>query len=70
VRIAVVLLARRAAFAQSTHLLVVVGLAGDPEHGELFQEVGHDAGRVASRKLGVDKAIVTLLATPPRPGMR
>ena len=26
--------------AQSTHLLIVVGLAGDPEHGELFQKWG------------------------------
>ena len=31
---------RSSAFAQSTHLLIVVGLPGDPEHGELFKKWG------------------------------
>lgn len=50
------------AFAQSTHLLVVVGLAGTPEHGELFKKWGTTLADTASQKLGVDKANVTLLA--------
>ena len=51
-----------AAFAQSTHLLIVVGLAGDPEHGELFKKWGTTLAETASQKLGVDKANVILLA--------
>ena len=49
------------AFAQSTHLLIVVGLAGSPEHGELFKKWGTTLAEAASQKLGVDKANVTLL---------
>ncbi len=51
-----------AAFAQSTHLLIVVGLAGTPEHGELFKKWGTTLAETASQKLGVDKANVILLA--------
>lgn len=50
------------AFAQSTHLLVVVGLAGTPEHGELFKKWGTTLADAASGKLGIAKANVTLLA--------
>jgi hypothetical protein len=46
---------------QTTHLLVVVGLAGTPEHGELFKKWGTALADTASEKLGVDKANVTLL---------
>jgi hypothetical protein len=49
------------AFAQTTHLLIVVGLAGDEEHGELFKKWGTTLADMASEKLGVDKANVTLL---------
>ena len=49
------------AFAQSTHLLIVVGLAGTPEHGELFKKWGTTLAEMASQKLGVDKGNVTLL---------
>jgi peptidase C13-like protein len=49
-------------FAQSTHLLIVVGLAGTPEHGELFKKWGTTLAQTASQRLGVDKANVTLLA--------
>jgi peptidase C13-like protein len=49
-------------FAQSTHLLIVVGLAGDPEHGELFKKWGTTLADTAVQKLGMDKANVTLLA--------
>jgi len=47
--------------AQSTHLLVVVGLAGDPEHGELFKKWGTTLADTAEQKLGVAKDHVTLL---------
>jgi hypothetical protein len=48
--------------AQSTHLLIVVGLAGDPEHGELFQKWGTTLADAATQKLGVPKENVTLLS--------
>ena len=51
------------AFAQSSsHLLVIVGLAGDPEHGELFKKWGSTLASSATEKLGVPKENVTLLA--------
>jgi hypothetical protein len=50
-----------AAFAQSTYLLIVVGLAGTPEHGELFKKWGTTLAETAQQKLGVDKGNVTLL---------
>jgi peptidase C13-like protein len=50
------------AAAQSTHLLIVVGLAGDPEHGELFQKWGATLADAAAQKLGVPKENVTLLS--------
>jgi hypothetical protein len=50
------------AFAQSTHLLIVVGLAGDPEHGELFKKWGTTLASTATEKLGVEKDHVILLA--------
>ena len=51
-----------AAFAQSTHLLIVVGLAGDPEHGELFKKWGTTLASTATDRLGVEKDHVILLA--------
>jgi hypothetical protein len=50
--------------AQSTHLLIVVGLAGDPEHGELFTKWGTTLADAATQKLGVARANVTLLSGP------
>ena len=51
------------AFAQSSsHLLVVVGLAGDPEHGELFKKWGSTLASSATEKLGVPKENVTMLS--------
>lgn len=50
-----------AAFAQATHLVIVVGLAGDPVHGELFKKWGTTLAGRASETLGVDKANVILL---------
>jgi hypothetical protein len=48
--------------AQSTHLLIVVGLAADPEHGELFKKWGATLVESASQKLGIPQDHVTLLA--------
>ena len=50
------------AFAQSTHLLIVVGLPGDPEHGELFKKWGTTLADTATQTLGIDKGRVTLLS--------
>src|SRR5262249_42670157 len=50
-----------AAFAQSTHLLIVVRLAGGPEHGELFKKWGTTLASTATGKLGVPKDHVILL---------
>ena len=49
------------AFAQSSHLVIIVGLAGDPEHGELFKKWGTTLADTATQKLGVAKDHVTLL---------
>ncbi|HYT68463.1 MAG TPA: hypothetical protein VEL51_18700 [Vicinamibacterales bacterium] len=49
-------------FAQSSsYLLIVVGLAGDPEHGELFHKWGTTLAATATEKLAVPKENVTLL---------
>jgi hypothetical protein len=48
--------------AQATHLLIVVGLSGDPEHGELFKKWGTSLAETATQKLGVAKEHVTLLS--------
>lgn len=50
------------AYAQSTHLLIVVGLPGDPEHGELFTKWGTTLADTATQKLGIPKDHVILLA--------
>jgi hypothetical protein len=44
------------AFAQATHLAVIVGLAGEPEHGELFNRWAATLLE-AAKKLGVDNVI-------------
>jgi Peptidase C13 family len=49
---ALVLLSVSPASAQTTHLAVIVGLAGEPEHGELFQRWATTLVD-ASQKLGV-----------------
>jgi hypothetical protein len=50
------------AAAQSTHLVIVVGLAGDPEHGELFRKWGTSLAETATGKLNVPKENVMVLA--------
>ena len=49
------------ALAQATHLLIVVGLPGDPEHGELFKKWGTTLASTAIEKLQIPKDHVTLL---------
>jgi len=49
------------AYAQETHVLIVVGLAGDPEHGELFKKWGTALAGAATDKLGVAKEHLILL---------
>ncbi|HEY7056869.1 MAG TPA: C13 family peptidase [Vicinamibacterales bacterium] len=62
-----VLCAPVAASAQATHLLIVVGLAGDPEHGELFRKWGSKLVDAATTKLGVPKENVAYLSDEDTP---
>jgi hypothetical protein len=55
------LVAATYASAQQTHMLIVVGLPGDPEHGELFKKWGTTLAQAATEKLGVAKDHLTLL---------
>ncbi len=50
------------AYAQSTHLVIVVGLAGDPEHGELFKKWGTTLAETATARLNVPQENVVLLS--------
>jgi hypothetical protein len=60
--VGVPLMVARPAPAQTTHLAVIVGLAGEPEHGELFQRWATTLVD-ASQKLGVTQ--VTYLSENP-----
>ncbi|HWK10898.1 MAG TPA: C13 family peptidase [Vicinamibacterales bacterium] len=51
-----------AAFAQSSHLLIVVGLAGDPEHGELFDKWAKTLAATAADRLHVPKDQIQTLS--------
>lgn len=53
-----------AAYAQSAHLLIIVGLGGDEEHGALFDKWGAKLASIATDKLGVPKDHVTSLSGP------
>ena len=46
----------------SAHVVVVVGLAGSPEHGEVFKKWGTTLFDTATQKLSVPKENVTLLS--------
>jgi hypothetical protein len=59
--VALALAAPAAAFAQSSHLLIIVGLSGDPEHGELFDKWAKTLAATASDRLGVPKAQIQTL---------
>ena len=53
-------------FAQSSsHVVIVVGLAGSPEHGEVFTKWGTTLADTATQKLNVPKENVTLLSGAP-----
>lgn len=62
----VVLLALAApAAAQNVHLMVVVGLAGDPEHAELFQRWAATLVDGATGRLGIARDHVVYLSDQP-----
>jgi hypothetical protein len=50
--------------AQTTHLLIVVGLTTDSEHDEVFKKWGTTLANTATEKLGVPKENVALLTGP------
>src|SRR5215207_734313 len=50
-----------AAFAQNTHLVVIVGLAGDPEHAELFRRWAGTLVDHAAGPLGIPKDRIVYL---------
>jgi hypothetical protein len=51
-------------FAQTTHLLIVVGLTTESDHDEVFKKWGATLGSTATEKLGVPKENVTVLSGP------
>lgn len=53
------------AFAQNAHLVVIVGLAGDPEHGELFQKWATSLVEAGSSRYGIPRERIALLAEKP-----
>jgi hypothetical protein len=53
------------AAAQNVHLLVVVGLAGDPEHAELFQRWASTLVDGATGRLGIARDHVVYLSDQP-----
>jgi peptidase C13-like protein len=62
--VAVLALAAPAA-AQNVHLLVIVGLAGDPEHAELFQRWASTLVDGATGSLGIPRDHVVYLSDQP-----
>jgi hypothetical protein len=62
--IALLLLSPAVARAQTTHLLIVVGLTTESEHDEVFKKWGTTLASTATEKLGVPKENVTLLSGP------
>src|SRR5688500_17280292 len=53
------------AYAQTAHLAVIVALAGDPEHGELFHKWASTLVDAASQRYGVPRDRVVYLANEP-----
>jgi hypothetical protein len=53
------------AYAQSAHLAVIVGLAGDPEHGELFHKWASMLVDTASQRYGVPRDRIVYLDDKP-----
>jgi hypothetical protein len=59
------LLTAGTAAAQSTHLAVVVGLSGDPEHAKLFQRWASTLVDAASGRMGITKDHIAYLTEKP-----
>jgi len=57
-------LAPAIASAQTTHLLIVVGLTTEAEHDEVFKKWGTTLADTATQKLGVPKENVVMLSGP------
>ena len=53
------------ALAQNVHLVVIVGLAGDPEHGELFQKWATSLVEAGSGRYGIPRERIALLVEKP-----
>jgi Peptidase C13 family len=53
------------AAAQNVHLLIIVGLAGDPEHAELFQRWASTLVDGATARLGIPRDHVVYLSDQP-----
>jgi hypothetical protein len=49
-------------FAQNVHMVVIVGLAGDPEHGELFQKWATTLVDTSSKRYGIPRERVVFLS--------
>ena len=52
-------------FAQNVHMVVIVGLAGDPEHGELFQKWATTLVDAGSKRYGISRERIAFLAEKP-----
>jgi hypothetical protein len=59
------LLSAAPAFAQNAHLAVIVGLAGDPEHAELFQKWGASLVDAATKRYGIPRERIVYLVDKP-----
>lgn len=53
------------ASAQDIHLAVIVGLAGDPAHGELFQKWGSSLVDAGTKRYGIPRDRIVYLAEKP-----
>lgn len=54
--------------AQNVHLAVIVGLAGDPEHGELFQKWGSSLVEAGTKRYGIARDRIVYLVDKPEDG--
>ena len=59
------LLSAAPAFAQNAHLAVIVGLAGDPEHAELFEKWGASLVDAATKRYGIPRERIVYLVDKP-----
>jgi hypothetical protein len=53
------------AVAQNAHLAVIVGLSGDPEHGELFKKWGTSLVEAATKRYGLPQDHIVYLVDKP-----